>query len=117
MRRIAVFVVLVASLLAGAPAARAASACVSAATGNWTTPGTWTSCAGSFPGAGDSATIQGGHNVTVTGAQSVTSLAMTSATMTFSGATPSLAVSGTTTIDGGTTTGIGTLTLSGATVK
>lgn len=41
-----------------------ALACVTTATGNWSTTGTWTSCGGGVPGDGDTAEID--HNVTVT---------------------------------------------------
>ncbi len=44
---------------------RAANACESVATGNWTNPATWTSCGGTVPGAADTVTIQSGHTVTV----------------------------------------------------
>ncbi|HEY6898309.1 MAG TPA: DUF6701 domain-containing protein [Rhodocyclaceae bacterium] len=39
--------------------------CSSTATGNWNTAGTWTSCRGGVPLAGDTATINNGHTVTL----------------------------------------------------
>lgn len=42
-----------------------ADACVSNASGSWHAAGTWTSCGGSFPTVGDTATIQAAHTVTV----------------------------------------------------
>ncbi len=41
------------------------SACVGAVTGDWATAGTWTSCAGGVPGAGDTINITDGITVTV----------------------------------------------------
>lgn len=41
------------------------NACSSAATGNWNAAGTWTSCGGVVPGAGDTFAINNTHTVTV----------------------------------------------------
>lgn len=40
--------------------------CVAAASGNWNSSATWTSCGSTYPGDGDSATISGGYTVTIT---------------------------------------------------
>ncbi|MBF0618586.1 MAG: hypothetical protein HQL19_00280, partial [Candidatus Omnitrophica bacterium] len=45
--------------------AYAAHACSSVSSGGWSTPATWGSCGGGVPGAGDSATINLGHVVTL----------------------------------------------------
>ncbi len=44
---------------------RAANACVSATSGLWSAPATWTSCGGTIPGPTDTVTIASGHKVTV----------------------------------------------------
>jgi hypothetical protein len=49
-----------------------ANACSSAATGNWNAAATWTSCGGTYPGNGDTYTINSGHTVTVPGGISIT---------------------------------------------
>jgi len=41
-----------------------ANACTSTGTGNWSAPGTWSSCGGGVPGTGDTASI-GAHTITV----------------------------------------------------
>lgn len=46
-------------------AAYASAACLSAASGNWNSPATWTSCNGRFPSVGDTYTIAAGHTVTI----------------------------------------------------
>jgi hypothetical protein len=50
----------------------ASLACVSATTGNWNSPGTWTSCGGRVPGTGDTSEIHTGHTVTITSGNPVT---------------------------------------------
>lgn len=50
-----------------APALLAAN-CVSAQTGNWNVNATWQAACGGIPTNGDTATVQNGHTVTVTGA-------------------------------------------------
>ena len=42
----------------------AALTCTSGSSGNWSAPGTWTSCGGGLPGPNDQAWIMGGHTVT-----------------------------------------------------
>lgn len=48
--------------------------CVSNASDNWNTAGTWTSCGGGTPGSGDNVFIQSGHIVTLTQNESVNDL-------------------------------------------
>ncbi|OQY26674.1 MAG: hypothetical protein B6244_12980, partial [Candidatus Cloacimonetes bacterium 4572_55] len=45
----------------------ASSTCQSAGTGDWNTAGTWATCGGTFPQAGDNVQIQTGHTVTFNG--------------------------------------------------
>lgn len=59
-----------------APSLAWANACSSAGSGNWNSAATWTSCGGTFPGNGDTFTINSGHTVTV--ATSTTSTVGTS---------------------------------------
>jgi len=50
----------------------AAAACVSAGSGEWNSPGTWTACNGRFPANGDTYTIAAGHTVTIPAGVTVT---------------------------------------------
>jgi hypothetical protein len=57
-------VAVLALFLFSAPSARA-TACASAATGNWSAPATWSACSGGIPTATDTVQIRGGFTVTV----------------------------------------------------
>ena len=86
-----------------------AAACTSIASGNWTSPATWTSCGGGYPGQtinSDTATIAAGHTVTLNAnpANPISRLTVNSTgvfnggsstlTLSGSGGTPGLSVSG-----------------------
>jgi hypothetical protein len=102
------------ALLAASALEAGAAACTSAASGNWSTAGTWLApcnVAGG-PVAGDTVTVRGGHNVTVNGARAAASVQLGSpvsgggnGTLTFN-AGASLTVTGTVTF--GNTAGAGT---------
>ncbi len=70
-----------------------ANSCVSQATGNWATAGTWTSCGGVVPTNADNVTIASGHTVTMNGN---------------AGAALSLTINGTATWSSTRTTNVGT---------
>jgi hypothetical protein len=86
-----------------------AAACTSVASGNWTSPATWTSCGGGYPGQtinSDTATIAAGHTVTLNAnpANPISRLTVNSTgvfnggsstlTLSGSGGTPGLTVAG-----------------------
>ncbi len=66
-----------------------AANCQSNNSGNWNTTGTWTSCGGSVPQAGDNVTIRNSHTVTLnTNSNAIASLTLNSGTsLVTSGAT------------------------------
>ena len=75
-----------------------AAACTSIASGNWTSPATWTSCGGGYPGQtinSDTATIAAGHTVTLNAnpANPISRLTVNS-TGAFNGGTSTLTLSG-----------------------
>lgn len=90
------------------------SSCISQATGNWGTSGTWTNCGGGIPLAGDSATIDTGHNVTLdVSTPSLNNLTIIGGgTLTSSGAN-GITVAGNFSNAGTYTGSTGTVTLSG----
>ena len=109
-------IVLIAATAALVPAAQAqADACVSNADGNWSAPGTWTSCGGGIPTSGDSAAIISPHDVTVDAAQTVTDLNLSNGgVIQFTTGNPTLAVTGSFGTSGGVISGNGTITVAGA---
>ena len=113
MRRLIVVTALAAILVPAAEAA--ADTCVAQANGNWNANATWSSCGGSFPAAGDSATI-GSFTVTVTAGQNADPLTLAGGTISFN-AGQDLAVSGAFAVSSGTVTGDGELDVGGALTK
>ena len=92
-----------------------AANCQSNNSGNWNTTGTWTSCGGSVPQAGDNVTIRNSHTVTLnTNSNAIASLTLNSGTsLVTSGATNrtlnlagNLVNNGTITLTAGTYSGI-----------
>lgn len=85
--------------------------CLSAATGNWSAPATWTGCGGGVPSAADDVTVRNGHTVTVnTSSAAARSVAVNVGTLKFSTSTASalsLAV-GDVVINNGGTLSLGT---------
>jgi hypothetical protein len=79
-----------------------ANSCSSNATGDWSSPSTWTSCGGVVPGNGDTATILNTHTVTVSDARTVgaSGASGTTALTINNGGTLSLIFSGTLTMRG-----------------
>lgn len=64
--------------------------CLSAATGNWSAPATWTGCGGGVPSSTDDVTVRNGHTVTVnTPSAAARSVAVNVGTLKFSTATAS----------------------------
>ena len=68
-RRLPIIIILFVALWVLLPSNKAfAAACQSTGSGNWTSPATWTSCGGGYPGQtinSDTATILAGHIVTL----------------------------------------------------
>lgn len=88
------------ALVLGAAAGSAfALTCTSAATGNWSAPGTWTGCGGGVPAKADTAVIAAGHVVTVNATTTVGALTVNAGgTATLGGVT--LTVAGATSVAG-----------------
>ena len=98
MRRVIVLTALAAMLVPAAEAA--ADSCIAQASGNWNANGTWTACGGSFPTAGDSASI-GAFTVSVTANHAADSLTLASTgTISFASG-QELTISGAFTASGG----------------
>ena len=110
----AVIVAALALLLLAAPSAYA-RACASNATGNWSSPATWTTCGGVVPLAADSVKITGAFTVTVDVSNAVAASIQVggapgtgTATLVFNSGSQ-LTVSGSATLGGTTTTTNGTI--------
>ncbi|MBF0479928.1 MAG: hypothetical protein HQL26_10640 [Candidatus Omnitrophica bacterium] len=77
-----------------------AASCTAQATGNWNDTNTWT--CGAIPGSGDTVTINAAYTVTVTADAAASSLSVTAGTLAVG--TYNLAVTGDSTVTGGTLT-------------
>jgi hypothetical protein len=86
VRSSALAVVLFTALFLYLPQRVHAASCVSAASGNWNSPATWTSCNGGTPGAADDVTIQSTHQITLTQNESVNNLTIQNAATRLTGA-------------------------------
>ncbi|MCX6031032.1 MAG: hypothetical protein NT169_17255, partial [Chloroflexi bacterium] len=91
----------------------AAVSCTSAASGAWSIPSTWMNCNNGFPGAGDSATINSGHTVTLTETVKVKSVTV-SGTLDVATFTLTLTGGGTLSV-AGTVQGAGKVRMEGTT--
>jgi fibronectin-binding autotransporter adhesin len=111
-------ILMYAFLWACAPVALAKN-CVSKTSGNWNVGGTWKTCGGTFPQAGDTATVQGAVTISVTAPATVASLVVNgdpSGDTTLAVGTQTLTIAGGLTLNGDPSGNFALLTISSGTV-